>query len=162
MNIEKAVIENLRLLPMAIQQDVLVFIHSLRPFDPQAEIKAAILKQVMPPLQNIQNFHDGLPSAVYSSRLLRSIQALAREFPDSACGQVLQKLDQSLSPDQQWGCYTVEYYQAVTQLLFELVSRPCITTTDLQLTICTIEQISQTMTQPGIVMDQELEDYVEA
>jgi hypothetical protein len=39
MNIERAVIE-----------------------DPEARIKAAILKQVTPPLQRIQNFHDGLTS----------------------------------------------------------------------------------------------------
>jgi hypothetical protein len=120
MNIEQAVIENLRLLPTDRQQDVLVFIHSLLPFDPEAAIKAAMLKQVIPPLQQIQNFHDGLPSAVYASRLLRSIQALAQEFSDSACGEVLQTLDQSLSPNQQWGCYTVEYYQTVAQLLSEL------------------------------------------
>jgi hypothetical protein len=153
MNIEQAVIENLRLLPTDRQQDVLVFIHSLLPFDPEAEIKAAMLKQVIQPLQQIQNFHDGLPSAVYASRLLRSIQALAQEFPDSACGEVLQVLDQSLSPDQQWGCYTVEYYQTVTQLLSELIDRPRITATEVQSAIHTIEQMSQTMTQPGIVTD---------
>jgi hypothetical protein len=162
MNIEQAVIENLRLLPTDRQQDVLVFIHSLLPFDPETEIKAAILKQVIPPLQKIQNFHDGLPSAVYASRFLRSIQALAQKFPDSAYGQVLQALDQSLSPGQQWGCYTVEYYQTVVQLLSELVDRPRITATDVQSAIRMIEQISQTMTQPGIVTDQDLEDYVEA
>jgi hypothetical protein len=162
MNIEQAVIENLRLLPTDRQNDVLVFIHSLLPFDPEAEIRTAILKQVIPPLQKVQNFHDGLPSAVYASRFLRSIQALAQEFPDSAYGQVLQALDQSLSPGQQWGCYTVEYYQTVVQLLSELVDRPRITATEVQLAISTIAKISQTMTQPGIVTDQELEDYVEA
>jgi hypothetical protein len=162
MNIEQAVIENLRLLPTDRQNDVLVYIHSLLPFDPEAEIRAAILKQVIPPLQKVQNFHDGLPSAVYASRFLRSIQALVQEFPDSAYGQVLQALDQSLSPGQQWGCYTVKYYQTVVQLLSELVDRPRITATDVQSAIGTIEKISQTMTQPGIVTDQELEDYVEA
>jgi hypothetical protein len=147
MNIEQAIIENLRLLPTDRQQDI----HSLLPFDPEAEIKAAILKQVIPPLQQVQNFHDGLPSAVYASRLLRSIQALSHEFADSAYGQVLQTLDQSLSPDQQWGCYTVEYYLSVVQLLSALIDRPRITTTDVQSAIRTIEQISETMTQPGIV-----------
>jgi hypothetical protein len=126
--------------------------------DPEARIKAAILKQVIPPLQRIQNFHDGLPSAVYASRFLRSIQALAQEFPDSACGQVLQALDQSLSPDQQWGCYTVEYYQTVVQLLSELVDRPSVTVRQVQSAIRTIEQISQTMTQPGIVNYWEVEE----
>lgn len=162
MNIEQAVIENLRLLPTERQQDVLVFIHSLLPFDPEAEIKAAILKQVIPPLQQIQNFHDGLPSAIYASQLLRSLQVLSHQFSDSACGQVLQTLDQSLSPDQKWGCYTVKYYQTVTHLLSELIDRPRITANDVQSAIQTIERISETMTQPGIVTDQELEDYVEA
>jgi hypothetical protein len=63
-----------------------------------------------------------------------------------------------LSPDQQWGCYTVEYYQTVAQLLSELIDRPQIRASDVQSAISTIEQISQTMTQPGIVTDQELED----
>jgi hypothetical protein len=65
MNIEQAVIEHLRLLPTDRQRDVLVFIQSLLPFAPETEVKAAILKQIIPPLQRIQNFHDGLPSAVY-------------------------------------------------------------------------------------------------
>jgi hypothetical protein len=56
--------------------------------DPEAEIKTAILNQIIPPLQRIQNFHDGLPSAVYASRLLRSLQSLSHEFADSAYGQV--------------------------------------------------------------------------
>jgi hypothetical protein len=158
LNIEQAVLENLRLLPTDRQNDVLVFIHSLLPFDPEAAIKAAILKQVIPPLQKIQNFHDGLPSAVYASRFLRSIQALAQEFPDSAYGQVLQALDQSLSPGQQWGCYTVEYYQTVVQLLSELVDRPQISASDVQSAVSTIEQISQTMTQSGIVNCWEVEE----
>ena len=95
---------------------------------------------------------------MYASRLLRSLQALSHEFADSAYGQVLQTLDQSLSPNQRWGCYTVEYYQTVAQLLSELIDRPRITATDIQSAISTIEQISQTMTQPGIVTDQDLED----
>jgi hypothetical protein len=140
---------------MNIEQAV---IQSLMPFDPETAIKAAILQQIIPPLQRIQNFHDGLPSAVYASRLLRSLQALSHEFADSACGQVIQALDQSLSPDQQWGCYTVEYYQTVAQLLSELIDRPHIHASDVQSAISTIEQISQTMTHPGIVTDQELED----
>jgi hypothetical protein len=140
---------------MNIEQAV---IQSLLPFDPETEIKAAILQQIIPPLQRIQNFHDGLPSAVYASRLMRSLQTLSHEFADSAYGQVLQALDQSLSPDQQWGCYTVEYYQTVAQLLSELIDRPHIHASDVQSAIGTIEQISQTMTQPGIVTDQELED----
>jgi hypothetical protein len=125
--------------------------------EPEAEIKTAILNQIIPPLQRIQNFHDGLPSAVYASRLLRSLQALSHEFADSACGQVLQTLDQSLSSDQQWG-YTVEYYQTVAQLLSELIDRPRITTNDVQSAISMIEQISQTMTQPGIVNYSEVEE----
>jgi hypothetical protein len=140
---------------MNIEQAV---IPSLLPFDPETEIKAAILQQIIPPLQRIQNFHDGLPSAVYASRLMRSLQALSHEFADSACGQVLQALDQSLSPEQQWGCYTVEYYQTVAQLLSELIDRPHIRASDVQSAISTIEQISQTMTHPGIVTNQELED----
>jgi hypothetical protein len=47
MNIEQAVIEHLRLLPTDKQQDVLVFIQSLLPFDPETEVKAAILKQII-------------------------------------------------------------------------------------------------------------------
>jgi hypothetical protein len=162
MNIEQAVIENLRRLPADRQQDVLVFINSLLPFEPEAEIKAAIRQQIIPPLQHIQNFHDGLPSAIYASPLLRSLQTLSQEFTDSAYGKVLQALDQSLSPGQQWGCYTVEYYRTVTHLLSKLVDQPRITTDDVQSAIQTIGQISATMTQPGIVTDQDLADYVEA
>jgi hypothetical protein len=162
MNLEQAVIDNLRLLPTDRQQDVLLFIHSLLPLEPEAEVKAAVLKQVIPVLQQIQNFHDGLPSAVYASRLLRATQALAHQFADSALGPVLQTLDQSLSPNQRWGSYTVEYYQAITQLLSELTARPTLVTSDIQWAIHQIEQISETMTQPGIVTDPALEDYVKA
>ena len=76
--------------------------------------------------------------------------------------RLLRTLDQSLSPDQKWGCYTVKYYQTVTHLLSELIDRPRITANDVQSAIQTIERIGETMTQPGIVTDQELEDYVEA
>jgi hypothetical protein len=162
MNIEQAVIDNLRLLPTDRQRDVLVFIHSLLPLDTEAQIRAEILEQVIPPLQQIQNFYDGLPSAVYASKLLRATQALADQFSDSALSQVLQAVDQSLSPDQRWGSYTVEYYQTVTQLLSELTARSTLTSGDIEFAIHKIGQISETMTQPGITMGQELEDYVEA
>jgi hypothetical protein len=147
MNIEQAVIDNLRLLPTERQRDVLVFIHSLLPLDPEAQIKAEILKQLIPPLQQIQNFHYGLPSAVYASKLLRATQALAHQFSDSALGQVLQALDQSLSPGQRWGSYTVEYYQTVTQLFSELTVRSTLTPSDIEFAIHKIGQISETMTQ---------------
>ena len=158
MNIEQAVIENLRLLPRERQQDVLVFIHSLLPFDPEAEIKAEILEQIIPPLQQIQNFHDGLPSAVYASQLLRSIHTLSHQFSESAYGQILQTLNHCLSPNQRWGCYTVRYYQTVTDLLSELIDRPRIPVNDVQSANQTIEKISKAMIQSGIVIDQELED----
>jgi hypothetical protein len=162
MNIEQDVITNLRLLPTERQQDVLVFIHSLLPLETQGEVKTAIRHQIIPVLRQIQNFHDGLPSAGYASKLLRSTQTLASQFSDTALGPLLRSLHQSLSPNQRWSYYTLEYYQTVTQLLSELVDRPTLTPSDIQSAIHAIEQISQTMTHSGIVTDQELEDYVEA
>lgn len=160
-NIEQSVITNLRLLPTERQQDVLVYIHSLLPRDAQSVIRAGILEQVIPALQQIQNFHDGLPSAVYADRLLQSTQALSTQFPNTAFGQILQRLYQSLAEDNRWGCYTVEYYQTVMQVLTDLSDRPTLLNSDLEPIIDRLEEISQTMIQTGIVTDQELEDYVE-
>jgi hypothetical protein len=132
MNIEQSVIANLRLLPTERQQDVLVYIHSLLPRDAQSDLRMEILGQVLPALQQIQNFHDGLPSAVYADshsgrlrqRLLRSTQILSKQFPDTALGQILKTLHRSLAEDNRWSCYTVEYYQTVMQMLTELTDRP--------------------------------------
>ena len=160
-NIEQSVIANLRLLPTERQQDVLVYIHSLLPRDAQSVIRAGILEQVIPAFQQIQNFHDGLPSAVYADRLLRSTQALSTQFPNTAFGQILQPLHRSLAEDNRWGCYTVEYYQTVMQILTELTDRLTLLLSDLKPTIDRLEEICQTMIQTGMVTDQELEDYVE-
>ena len=160
-NIEQSVIANLRLLPTERQQDVLVYIHSLLPRDAQSVIRAGILEQVIPALQQIQNFHDGLPSAVYADRLLRSTHALSTQFPNTALGQILQPLHRSLAEDNRWGCYTVEYYQTVMQILTELTDRLTLLLSDLEPTIDRLEEICQTMIQTGMVTDQELEDYVE-
>ncbi len=161
MNIEQSVIANLRLLPTERQQDVLVYIHSLLPRDTQPELRRAILEQVIPALQQIQNFHDGLPSAVYADRLLRSTQSLSTQFPNAAFAQILQTLHRSLAEDNRWGCYTVEYYQTVTQMLTELTDRPTLLANEVEAIIDRLEQIRQSMIQTGIVTDQELEDYVE-
>jgi hypothetical protein len=161
MNIEQSVIANLRLLPMERQQDVLVYIHSLLRCDSQSDLRMEILEQVLPVLQQIQNFHDGLPSAVYADRLLRSTQALSTQFPDTALGPILQTLHRSLAEENRWGCYTVEYYQTVMQMLTELIDRPTLLPSDVESVSQQLEQIGQTMIQTGVVTDQELEDYVE-
>ena len=70
-------------------------------------------------------------------------------------------IDRSLAEDNRWGCYTVEYYQTVMQILTELTHRPTLLLSDLETTIDRLEQICQTMIQAGMVTDQELEDYVE-
>jgi hypothetical protein len=132
MNIEQSVIANLRLLPTERQQDVLVYIHSLLPRDAQSDLRMEILEQVLPALQQIQNFHDGLPSAVYADRLLRSTQALSTQFPDTALGQILKTLHRSLAEENRWGCYTVEYYQTVMQMLTELTDRPTLLPSDVE------------------------------
>jgi hypothetical protein len=144
------------------QKAVLMFIHSLLPPDPEAEIRAAILNQLIPALQKIQAFHDGLPSAVYAGSLLRSAQALSHQYADSALGQILQKMDQSLSLNQRWGGYTVEYYQTLIKILFELIDRPSLTAPEIQAAIKRIEQISETMTQPVMVTGPMLKEDVEA
>jgi hypothetical protein len=161
MNIEQSVIANLRLLPTERQQDVLVYIHSLLPRDSQPDLRMEILEQVLPALQQIQNFHDGLPSAVYADRLLRSTQALSTQFPDTALGQILKTLHRSLAEENRWGCYTVEYYQTVMQMLTELTDRPTLLPSDVEPIVHRLEAIGQSMIQTGVVTDQELEDYVE-
>ncbi len=161
MNIEQSVIANLRLLPTERQQDVLVYIHSLLPRDAQSDLRMGIREQVIPALQQIQNFYDGLPSAVYADRLLRSTQELSTQFPDTAFGQILQTLHRSLAEDNRWGCYSVEYYQTVMQMLTELTDRPTLPPSDVESVSQQLEQIGQTMIQTGVVTDQELEDYVE-
>jgi hypothetical protein len=154
MNIEHAVIRNLRLLPTEKQQDVLVFINSLLP-TPPPDLKTHLRTQIIPNLQQIQHFHDNLPSAVYATGLLRSISTL----PTSPITDIL---TQTLAQDHRWGTYTVEYYQTLIQILTDLTDRPTLTPIDLQSAAIAIEQISQTMTQPGIVTDQDLENHVEA
>jgi hypothetical protein len=161
MNIEQSVIANLRLLPTERQQDVLVYIHSLLPRDAQSDLRMGIREQVIPALQQIQNFHDGLPSAIYADRLLRSTQELSTQFPDTAFGQILQTLHRSLAEDNRWGCYTVEYYQTVIQMLTELTDRSALLPSDLEMILHRLEEIRQTMIQTGVVTDQELEDHVE-
>ena len=120
-----------------------------------------ILEQVLLALQQIQNFHDGLPSAVYADRLLRSTQFLSTQFSDTPFGQILQTLHRSLAEENRWGCYTVEYYQTVMQILTELTDRSTLLPSDVEPIVHRLEAIGQTIIQTGIVIDQELEDYVE-
>jgi hypothetical protein len=110
----------------------------------QSEIRMEILEQVIPALQQIQNFHDGLPSAVYADWLLRSTQELSTQFPDTALGQILQTLHHSLAEDNRWGCYTVEYYQTVMQILTELTDRPTLLPSDVEAVIQQLESIRHT------------------
>ena len=138
-----------------------VYIHSLLPRDSQSDLRMEILEQVLPALQQIQNFHDGLPSAVYADRLLRSTQFLSTQFSDTPFGQILQTLHRSLAEENRWGCYTVEYYQTVMQILTELTDRSTLLPSDVEPIVHRLEAIGQTIIQTGIVIDQELEDYVE-
>jgi hypothetical protein len=115
----------------------------------QSAIRIGILEQVIPALQQIQNFHDGLPSAVYADshsgrlrqRLLRSTQALSTQFPDTAFGQIFKTLHRSLAEENRWGCHTVEYYQTVMQMLTELTDRPTLLPSDVESVIHQLEQI---------------------
>lgn len=166
MNIEQAVLENLRLLPSEKQQDVLVFIYSLLPpaeFITLDTTQTKTLTDICTATRQIQSFHDGLPSAVYADRLLRSTQSLITHSSNDPIGEFAQALYQSLATNNRWSYYTIEYYQTLHTLLTRWLELPNLKPDEIRAAVQTLNTISQSMTQSGTVSDRELNDcYVEA
>jgi hypothetical protein len=167
MDIEQAVIENLRSLPSEGQAEVLSFIQSLRrklslasqPTQPTSLTQTA--EAVLLNLKRIQHFHDGLPSAVYACGLLETTQDILSRFPNDPLAKVLQALHDILSTENRWGRYTIEYYQLAHSLLTQLIQQQSIRDEDVTSAIHALDQSSLTMMHSGIVTDADLDDIDE-
>jgi hypothetical protein len=163
MDIEQAVLENLRSLPSESQSEVLTFIKLLRkrltpPSPAHPTAFEQIVETVQLNLQRIQRFHDGLPSAVYAYGLLEVTQNILVRFPDEPVAQFLDALHTVLVTDNRWGRYSVEYYQQVYSLLSELTQPEPAPDTAVKAAIQQLEQASLTLLQSGIVTDEDLDD----
>jgi hypothetical protein len=167
MDIEQAVIENLRSLPSEEQAEVLTFIQSLRrKLSPASQpMQSTSLTQttetVLLNLKRIQHFHDGLPSAVYACGLLETTQDILSRFPNDPLAKFLQALHDILSTENRWGRCTIEYYQLTHSLLTQLTQQPLIRDEDVTSAIHTLEQSSLSMMHSGIVTDADLDDIGE-
>ncbi|BAU14511.1 hypothetical protein LEP3755_50590 [Leptolyngbya sp. NIES-3755] len=156
MDLEQAVLENLRLLPSEKQQHVLTFIQSLLSPDQETLLKQRIVDELLPILQQIQNFHDGLPSAVYADKLLRTTEAIAVQYPSEPVGQFIQSFYKLLATDNRWCRFTAEFYQRIYDLLVSLTNSKI----SLQQAIKTLGETSADtdMIQSGNVTDLDLDD----
>jgi hypothetical protein len=128
MDIEQAVLENLRSLPSESQSKVLTFIKLLRKrLTPSAPTRNLSLDQIVETvllnLQRIQRFHDGLPSAVYACGLLEATQNILVQFPNEPLAKFLGRLHNLLAIENRWGRYTAAYYQLAHSLLNQLVQQ---------------------------------------
>jgi hypothetical protein len=167
MDIEQAVIENLRSLPSEEQAEVLTFIQSLRQKlslasqRTQSTSLTQTTEEVLLNLKRIQHFHDGLPSAVYTCSLLETTQDILSRFPNDPLAKFLQALHDILSTENRWGRYTIEYYQLAHSLLTQLTQQQLIRDEDAASAIHTLEQSSLSMMHSGIVTDTDLDDVDE-
>jgi hypothetical protein len=166
MDIEQAVLENLRSLPFEGQAEVLTFIKSLRQrFSPTPQLTQPTplmqtAENVLLNLKRIQRFHDGLPSAVYACGLLESTQGILARFPNEPLAKFLNTLHDLLALENHWGRYTVEYYQLAYSLLAQFVQQQPLEE-DIASAIHTLEEASLNMMHSGIVTDDDLDDIDE-
>jgi hypothetical protein len=128
MNIEQAVLENLRELPSEEQQEVLTFIKTLQQkpkLEPPALelLRSQIATKLLPDLRHIQWLHDGYPSAVYADSLLRTLQEMFEQAPDDPLTEVLMVLHDAMAFQNRWIDYTPEQYQGAYILLESLIDR---------------------------------------
>jgi phage-related protein len=160
MNLEQTVLENLRLLPSTKQQDVLVFIQSLISPTEKTEhrLKQHTVEKVLPALAEIQRFYDGLPSAVYAYGLFEATAGMDDRFPNDPLTPFLTALYSLLTTENQWIKYTAEFYQAVSLLLCDLTEQIFLSDSVVQEAIQTLNQLSTTMIQSGIVTDSESDE----
>jgi hypothetical protein len=167
MDIEQAVIENLRSLPSEGQAEVLTFIQSLRQKlslasqQTQSTSLTQTTEVVLLNLKRIQHFHDGLPSAVYAGGLLETTQDVLSRFPNAPLAKFLRALHDILSTENRWGRYTVEYYQLAHSLLNQLTQQQLIRDEDVTSAIHTLERSSLSMMHSGIVTNADLDDIDE-
>jgi hypothetical protein len=163
-NIEQAVLENLRLLSSEKQHDVLVFIKSLLPSDlpPHQILRVEATEKILPDLQRIQWFHDGLPSAVYASGLLQALQDVLAQFPDDPLSKFLKVLYDTMSVENCWGKYSATYYQLAHNLLSHLIEKgQSIQDDDVTQAIEALEQAAPNLMNTGVVTDADLDDVDE-
>lgn len=166
MDIEQAVLENLRSLPSESQSEVLTFIKLLRkrltpPSQTHPTAFEQIVETVLLNLQRIQRFHDGLPSAVYAYGILEATQNILVQFPDEPLAKFLAALHTVLATDNCWGRYTVEYYQRANSLLEQLAQQEVTSDAVIEGAIQQMEQAGLTLLQAGAVTDEDLDDIDE-
>lgn len=166
MNIEQAVIENLRELPSQNQQEVLTFIKALQEkLEPQSSVQQALRSrltdQLLPELQHIQRFHDGFPSAVYADSLLRTMQDMFTQFPDHPLTEVLTVLHDAMAFQNRWSSYTPEQYQEVYVLLESLSLCQSLSQSDVSQAIQQLSQVGLN-TMPYEVMESDTDPEVHA
>jgi hypothetical protein len=167
MDIEQAVLENLRSLPFEGQAEVLTFIKSLRqrfsptPQSTQPTLLMQTAENVLLNLKQIQHFHDGLPSAVYACGLLEATQGIMVRFPNEPLASFLNALHDALALENRWGRYTVEYYQLAYSLLAQLVQQQPIEE-DVASAIHILDESSLSLMHSGIATDADLDDIDES
>jgi hypothetical protein len=157
MNIEQAVLENLRVLPSADQQEVLTFIKTLQQ-KPKSEVsgpqslRSQIAQKLLPDLQRIQWLHDGYPSAVYADSLLRTMQEMFEQAPDDRLTEVLMVLHDAMAFQNRWIDYLPEQYKGAYTLLESLVDRQSLNQVDVSQAIQELNRLGfNTLPYEGMV-----------
>jgi hypothetical protein len=141
-----------------------VFIKSLLPSDlpPRQILRVEVTEKILPDLQRIQWFHDGLPSAVYASSLLQALQDVLAQFPDDPLSKFLKVLYDTMSVENRWGRYSAAYYQLAHNLLSHLIDKgQSIQDDDVTQAIEALEQAAPNLMNTGVVTDADLDDVDE-
>jgi hypothetical protein len=128
MNIEQAVLDNLRELPPKNQKEVLTYIKALQQrLKLEAEAEriqwGQVAEQLLLDLRRMQWLHDGSPSAVYADSLLQSMQNLFDQTPDEPLTEVLMVLHDAMTFQNRWIDYTPKQYQGAYTLFEDLFKR---------------------------------------
>ena len=161
MNIEQAVLKNLRELPSQNQQEVLTFIEILQQrlkpdSSAQRSLQTQFADKLLPDLQHIQHFHDGYPSAVYADSLLRTLQNIFDQFPDHPLTAVLMVFHDAMAVQNRWTHYTPDQYQGAHTLLDRLFSYPSLSQSDVTQAIQALSDLGFN-TMPYEVTDSDLD-----
>ena len=164
MNIEQAVLDNLRELPFKNQEEVLAYIKALQQKLKSEATAQQILwgqfaEKLLSDLRRMQWLHDGLPSAVYAGGLLRTMQNLFDQAPDEPLIEVLIVFHEAMAFQNCWIDYTPEQYQGAYTLFEDLIKRSSLSQEDVSQAIQELGRLGfDTMPYEVVVTDMDLDD----
>jgi hypothetical protein len=162
MNIEQAVLDNLRELPSKNQEEVLAYIKALQQkLKPNVEAQrihwGQVAEQFLPDLRRMQWLHDGSPSAVYADSLLQTMQHLFDQAPDEPLTEVLMLLHGAMTFQNRWIDYTPEQYQGAYTLFEDLFKQSPLSQEDVSQAIQELGRLGFNTTPYEVAVSTDME-----